>query len=685
MRIRLAVVLALALLTAVPAEAARDVFVRDSPRSAVATCLRPTGAPGMVGMIGPLRSRMSPYDLLRVSASGVTVAGTARLGLLDECPAVAASASGHAVVAGTGRTERGRSLIRAALAEPGAGFGEAVDIARARSYPSRVVAAISPRGDAVVVWMLLRATRRGGETHVHTRVVAALRPAGGEFGRPRFLTRWRRASFFSFATVSAGMDASGTATVAWAQAIPDRDISSLHRVEVAAARPGEPFGPPQVLAATVQDTRRVALAVGQDGRALLVHDGGDTIQLFERGPGASEFARVRPWRRRSGRTGWELPEVALASDGSAVVGWRGNEAAGNEDVFLSSRGGTGPWTAPVRVQRTREGPGTGREISFVVFGGGRQSPPSDAENAALRVAMGADGRYLASWPRERETMLGDRLLEARIVHGQAGERPSRPEPAGCPCRPVEGSVPLEMPGGTPALTYTDNATRMLTFGFELPTGFGRLHVATPGDPEAGAPPPRVTLRRPQAARLGYEQRLRVRVGCDGPCDLRAYVVGGERRARGLGTATLRRAGSTLVAIRPQFQQHLAPPRGGRARVVVHGWAPNGRHSARRSVAVELTRKRLRPLPRLLNVRAMRQGRTVLVTWETDRPAQGFHFDATGQLSRRGERPLLIRTVSGDERRRYRVRLRGDVASVELSVIRDGPPFDRRRRVIEVSG
>lgn len=80
MRIRIALVSALAWLATVPAEAARDVFVRDSPESAVATCLRATTAPGLVGMLGPLERRTSPYDLLRVSAGGVSVAATARLG-----------------------------------------------------------------------------------------------------------------------------------------------------------------------------------------------------------------------------------------------------------------------------------------------------------------------------------------------------------------------------------------------------------------------------------------------------------------------------------------------------------------------------------------------------------------------------------------------------------------------------
>jgi hypothetical protein len=591
--IRIALVPALALLAVVPAEAARDVVVRDSPRSEAATCLRPAGPPGMVGLIGAVRSRMSPYELLRVSATGVTVAGTARLGILDQCPAVAAAPNGHAIVAAGVWGHRSRGVIRAALAEPGRDFGPPEDIAGSRHAPVSLAAAVSPRGDAVVAWTLARPVRGERRADARTRVVAALRPAGGDFGPPRFLTPWRRGSFFPFAAVSAGMDAYGTATVAWSQPIPDRrDISGLRRVEVATAGPGERFGQAQTVAAQVQDTERVALAVQADGRALLAHDGRDTIDLYERGPGTSSFERVDATPGRTPRPGWESPELALAPDGSAVLAWRGNADAGNEDVFLSSRSGSGPWTAPARLQRSRDRGGPDA-IGFVVYTRFGESPPTDFDGGGLRVAMSDAGGYLVSWTRARRTAVGDLLLEARMVRGEAGGTASRPQAAGCRCRAVEGVVPLAVPGGDPVLAYTDNVTTMLAFGLELPRESGRLHVATPGRPGAGPAPPRVIVRRPHDATLGEEDRLRVRVGCDGPCDLRAYVVGGSGRARGLGTATLRRAGSTPLAIRPPFERHLAPPGGGRARVVVHGFAPNGARFTRRSVAVELGRERAR--------------------------------------------------------------------------------------------
>ena len=253
MRVRVALVAALPLLTAVPAHAARDTFVRDSPRSAVATCLRPAGAPGVVGLLGPLERRMSPYDVLRVSTDGAAVVATARLGILDECPAVAADPSGHAIVAGAARAGRYRGVIRAALADPDGGFGAPLDIARIRTSLSSVTAAVSPRGDAVVAWTTSRFRPQRERHEGRTRVFAALRPAGGSFGPPTPITPWRRSSFLPFASVSVGMDASGAATVAWTQPIPSRgSLGSLFRVEVAAAPAGGSFGPPQVLALPLQ-------------------------------------------------------------------------------------------------------------------------------------------------------------------------------------------------------------------------------------------------------------------------------------------------------------------------------------------------------------------------------------------------------------------------------------------------
>jgi hypothetical protein len=691
-RIRIALLSALALLVTVPAEAARDIVVRDSPRSAVATCLRPTGTPGLVGMLGTLERRMSPYDLLRVSPGGITVTATARLGILDACPTVAADPSGHAVVAGAVRARRYRGVIRAALAEPGGGFGAPVDIARTRTSAMGVAAAVSPRGDAVVAWTVARYARRRGLGAGRTRVIAALRPAGGTFGRPQFLTPWRRSSFVPMSRVSAGMEASGRATVAWVQPIPDRrNIPSLSTVEVATAEPGQRFGPPQVITRRVQDAERVALSVASDGRAMIAHDGQGMIQVFERAPGVSEFVLLQPLRPRRGFSEWQEPDVALAPDGSALVGWQdGQDTAG---VFVASRRGPGPWTAPVAVQRGREDDSLWEFYGLLISStSGRPAPPLDDDNMGVRAAIGPDGRYLVSWGAERPLPLGDRRLAPRMAQGQAGDRPSRPETAGCACRSINGAVALILAGGEPALAYTDNVTTIFDLGLEFARRAGRLHIAGSGPLGLSPPAPHLSVRPSRATTLGYGNRLQVRVGCDRACDLRAYVVGGRDRARGVAIGTLREAGSTRLAIKPVFDDHLAPPSRGRARVVVHGYAPNGRRFTSRSVPIDLRRKPLRPLPRVLNVRAVRRGGAVVITWQTATPARRVSFRVRGRLSRRDRFPVVEESVEGRGRRRFRLRLPlrevrelGDITVIALSVVRDRPPHDRRNVVVPVSG
>jgi hypothetical protein len=693
-RIRIALLAAFVLLAAVPAEAARDVVVRDSPRSAVATCLRPTGTPGLVGMLGPLERRMSPYDLLRMSADGVAVAATARLGILDECPAVAADPSGHAIVAGAVRARRFRGVIRAALAEPGGGFAPPIDIARTRSGLTRVAAAVSPRGDAVVAWAVTRHEAGRGMTDGRTRVIAALRPAGGTFGPRQFLTPWRRAGFAPTAAVSVGMEASGRATVAWVQPIPDkRNISGLSNVAVATAAPGEAFGPAQVLTPRVHDAERVTLAVAPDGRALLVHDGQGTVQVFERAAGGSVFASVVRLQGRGGFSEWQDPDVALAPDGSALVAWRGGQETGFEDVFVASRRGTGPWTAPVPVQRSQEDDSLAVAYGVLLTStSGRPSPPLDEDNTGARAAIGPDGRYLVTWGAERPLPFGDRRLAPRLAGGRAGGRPSAPETAGCACRSINGAVALSLPGGEPGLAYTDNVTTMFDFGLEFARRAGRLHIAGSGPPGLSPPAPGLRVRPPRAMTLGYGNRLRVRVGCDRACDLRAYVVGGRDRARGVAVGTLHEAGSTRLAIKPAFGDHLAPPARGRARVAVHGYAPNGRRFTSRSVPVDLRRKPLRPLPRVVNVRAVRRGGAVVVTWQTATPARRVSFRVKGRLSRRDRFPIVEESVHGRGRRRFRLRLPlrevrelGEIRVIALSVVRDRPPHDRRTVVVPVSG
>src|SRR3954451_23595231 len=83
---------------------------RDSPRNAVATCLRSAGVPGTLGLLGPLGRHVSSYDVLDTDAAGFRLRARLRPGILDDCPAIASNESGTTVVAGVVR--RGRSAGR---------------------------------------------------------------------------------------------------------------------------------------------------------------------------------------------------------------------------------------------------------------------------------------------------------------------------------------------------------------------------------------------------------------------------------------------------------------------------------------------------------------------------------------------------------------------------------------------
>jgi hypothetical protein len=205
---------------------------------------------------------------------------------------------------------------------------------------------------------------------------------------------------------------------------------------------------------------------------------------------------------------------------------------------------------------------------------------------------------------------------------------------------------------------------------------------------AAPAPPSVRLAAPRATTLRYDQSLRVGVRCGGPCDLRAYVLDVRGRSRGVGTASLRRAGRARIRIVPPIASHLAPPGGGRARLLVRAWAPGGRRYGEASADVELRRAPLRPLARLLSVRAVRQGDAIVVTWMTDRPVRRGYFEVEAR-NRRRESLGDPAFPEGDGKVRFRARLRlgaeaDEARTVAVRIFRGGAPFDTRTVVVPVS-
>jgi hypothetical protein len=674
-----AVALLAAAVQAAPAQADwRDVAVRDSPRSAIASCLRATGAPGLVGLLGPLEGKVFRYDLLRAASDSITPTAGVSLGELLDCPAVAAAPIGQVVVA-AGVNARRQGAMRVALAEPDGSFGPPATLASGHAYPQTPVAAISPRGDAVVAWIARHEPdlRRGGRTT--SRVVAALRPAGGSFGKPEFLTAPRSIDYLTGQHLAAAMDASGTATVAWAHP----------NVAVATARAGGTFGAPQTLTRGSGERGTLGLAVAPDGAALFAYGGTGAIHVLERRAGSDRFERLITWR--SSRDSWEAPVLALAPDGSAVVGWR------TDDPFFSTRVGVvmaerrahAAFSKPQVVWPDHER-ADAISVEVILTTRGGVDIPLDDDNRGLDVALAADGRYLLTWALQRRAALGDSPARAAIARGVIGAAPGPVRLAGCRCRDVNGVAALELPDGRLGVAYTDNVTSWFSPLREIPRAAGRVHVAAPGAP-VDQRPPGVAVSRPPPATLGYDQAIEVTARCTGPCDLRAYVVGARGPARGVGTARLRQAGRTRIRIRPSSDGHLAPRSGERARVLVRAWTPGGRSYSQAVVPVVLRRAPLRPLASLLEARAVRRGHTIVVTWRTSRPVQRDYVFVEGlDAHRRSLGPYAFATPNGKTHFRVRLRLsRGvdvdEVHWVSLTLVRGAPPHDRKRIFVPVAG
>jgi hypothetical protein len=575
-RARIAVAATLALLaTAPPAAAWSERTVRESPGGAVATCLRDTGVPGVVGLLGRLERRMSPYELLR--ASGDRLA-TVRLGVLPDCPAVAGSPAGF-VVAGRTGIGRSRNAMRVALVDAAGGVGEPVTLAESRAQFVDVAAAISDRGDAVVAWTELR----GGFRKLRARVRVAVRPAGGAFGEARILAPWRLVGP-PLAPVAAGVDAAGAPTVAWLLGHPLRRGGPADAyAEVATAAAGGAFGRPQRLDGGAEYDDGLALAVAPDGRALLAYAGVDTLTVHERRRAAGRFGRLRSL---SPGPGAYHPAIAMRPGGGAVVGWRTGLEESTAGVWVATRSGPG---------RFEHGRMLAREPSFSVsvkvfaYGPlGAPRPPLDEEGRRLDVGLAADGRFVAAWGRERRLPLGDRPLAAYAAAGRLGGPVGRPAALGCPCRVANGVAAL---AGAEGVAFTDNVTAAIGIHSEseLARRDGRLHIVSESGDAADPPAPRVAVQAARRRTLRRREPLAVRVRCSSACDLRATVVGERGRVRGTGSGLLREAGLTVIAIRSGFRS-LAPRGSGRVRVVVRACAPNGRRSRVAAARATLRRR-----------------------------------------------------------------------------------------------
>ena len=182
------------------------------------------------------------------------------------------------------------------------------------------------------------------------RVLAARRHPGEPFGPPELVAAGP-SSGFAGGEVGAGIDASGAVTLVWPRGVPSRGpIGDVSAVAASSAPPGDRFAAPQVLSASGQEVGEPSLAVAPDGGALLAHSGNSRVHVYERRAGEDRFAKTATFGR--GQDVLSKPTVSLRDGGGAVLAWEANGLRGSS-IGTATRESVGVFGAPREVARLR--------------------------------------------------------------------------------------------------------------------------------------------------------------------------------------------------------------------------------------------------------------------------------------------------------------------------------------------
>jgi hypothetical protein len=631
-----------ALLTPAAASAAPFGELPFQPFAGGVSCLRATGAPGELAAWAPDGIRF-----LHATPTGLAPAGSVRLGPPSDCPVVAAQPNG-AGVAAAGVVTRTAIDLAVALREPGGGWGvPAVTRQPEGAAVTDLGAAVSEAGDAVVIWRDLRLSGR----EVVSRVRAIRRRAGGRFGQPETLDDTGTLDFGG--TVAAGVAADGSVVALWSRTkIKGRSVASLAMSSIAA--PGAPFGAPVRLASGLAGP--VALAVAPDGRALAALNRERDFAVAERAPGGA-FGAVE--KIGEGALSFNAPAVALRPDGAALIAWGGDALSGVTAVRRSGPGAFGP---PVEVVATHLHTGefgrSSASVGFAVEGGAAPQRPDDSAGGALRAVLAPDGRAVITWA-DPQTRAGIAWSAARVATLGA-DATAATQVLGGPLRDAATVAPALLDSGAPVVAWGDNA--------RPGSGDGRLHLALEG---AAAPAPaafpRVAVGRPERTVLRSRQSLVLPVTCSAACDVRGEI--GEQAA----TASLPAAGRTRLDFGAGSGREV-PVRPAHVRIRVASGPPGAVTAQTQVVRPLLRRIPDPPMPRLLGLRATRNGSTVDVRWHTDRASTHVRFIVVATTARHEEGDFLSSgTAKGGKRRSFHVRIRDVPAKaryVEVAALRE---------------
>lgn len=307
------------------------------------------------------RSLLAVIVVLGVSASSAG-AEVPRTGGQD-FPVVAASSAGEVIAV----TEAPRLVAR--VAPPGGGFGPPQRLSPDASYMATV--AVGPTGHAVATW---------SEGGLEGRWLAAFRSPGSAFGPPEVLAADGSAGE---QVPAAAFDASGTATVAWAN---DARTALLVRTRDATGRWSAPVG------IAARDAFRPRLHVRADGGATLAWEG--------EGPQRNS-SRVLVADRRPGGAFGEPKILAGVQRAPGSVVLSGNDRG--DAVVAWSQLRTGRRGSPYfTVHAAFRSPGRG-------FGRPTQLTRPGQEAASPSVSVGPTGGMVLAFAEVQ-----DRRLDARI-------------------------------------------------------------------------------------------------------------------------------------------------------------------------------------------------------------------------------------------------------------------------------
>lgn len=368
------------------------------------------------------------------------------------------------------------------------------------------------------------------------RLLGAVRPAGGPFGR-----------LVPFAPADKGRDATSVATSGGVVLTgTDLEVSGPSPVVLRRAADGTTAAPivlPQTPGFQGEDSD-VQVAVDAAGRGVAtwgtgVGDDRHTALATIAADGTLGPVAALPGRTSADR---DSPvEVRVAPDGTGAVAWGNGKLTAVAP--LTTTGGvdlSAPTTVPMRgeiglqadgaavVADTHKRPG-GRRFEVVSRAAGKPftamaSVPTPI-NGGASVAI-SDGHWVGA--SQAFGPGADDLTRAVAIHGDAGGTPSKvvPLPVGFSST---GDVLAAAPGGTPVVLF--QATRDQTLGSSVPPA--RTQVFRIG---SGAPRPAgASVSAARSQRLGRPQRVRMTVRCSTACSYRVltdFVYAKDRNDNG---------------------------------------------------------------------------------------------------------------------------------------------------------